>query len=238
MSAHAPSVKTRTPVRIQKKRRWVRQVALPLAAAAALVFFLPALACRTPLRTALLRLICPDIAAGLQVDSVSAGWFQPLELRGVRYRSDDGELTAERVTCNRTLLELLKSPTDWGHVQITAPRLTVETTQSARPIRTLTTPAREPAVIPQATAARASPPVRAVQRPAHRTVDRPITVEIDAMEGTLTIVDRAGGTEWTARHVGFQFDAPTAPDEAKFRLNARTGDRDTTAHVTAHGSTQ
>ncbi|MBI3469141.1 MAG: hypothetical protein HY000_39555 [Planctomycetes bacterium] len=210
----------------------------PLLAAGLLVYFVPAIACRAPVRNLIVRLIRPDVAGRLQIDSVHAGWFKPLEAQGVRYRSDRTELTADLVRSDRTLLDLIKTPTNWGHVQITAPRLTVETSGPASIVRSHTLATHPSSPVPAPAPVHDLVPAATTELAPKRNQDRPVTVEIEATHGTLTVVDRAAGTEWVARDLDFQLDAPASDERASVRLQARTGDRETTAHFSAHGIAQ
>lgn len=114
--------------RSRKSRpRWRLRVFLFLLLVAVGVWFLPWLASRGPLRATLIASALPQFEGEVQVESMSAGWFSPLELQGVRITDADGEplLEANSVRTQKTLAGLLGDSAHLGTFHIERPSVHV-----------------------------------------------------------------------------------------------------------------
>ena len=124
--AQEPAV---APVR---PRRWVRRLvgfgAVLFVLAAVLAWFAPAIVARTGLRDVAIRnAVAGQIDGTVTVDSVSASWQSPVELRGVRVHDPAGNPVAvvDSLTTSKTLLELARDPSDLGTITVTGPSVTL-----------------------------------------------------------------------------------------------------------------
>lgn len=92
------------------KRRRRRYVALIGAIGILVVlWFLPTIICQTPLKQTMVDWALSDLNGKVRIDTVSAGWFRPIEATGIVVRDPQGETIAEidRLVTSSRLIDLL-----------------------------------------------------------------------------------------------------------------------------------
>lgn len=95
-----------------RRRRW----AWLLAAALVVIWFAPAIAVRTPLKSTIVSMVDHGLNAKLSVGSIDTGWLSPLVLRNVTLHDEKGNLVARAasVRSTHTLWALASASTDVG----------------------------------------------------------------------------------------------------------------------------
>ncbi|MCA9151907.1 MAG: hypothetical protein KDA92_21540, partial [Planctomycetales bacterium] len=107
----------------RRKRRWSRWIAGACAAVAGGVALFPTAVTHLGIgRSLVARAVSGSVSAEAQIDALSLGWFQPVQLSGLRI-SRDGEplLNVSKVALQRTLWQLLASRNDLGTIRIEQP---------------------------------------------------------------------------------------------------------------------
>lgn len=115
-----------------RRRRWLRRFVLATlllaVGLAGLGWFAPAIVCRTSLREMAIRnAVAGQIDGSVTVDSISASWLEPVELRGVHIRDAAGNPVAdiESISTSKPLHELARNQADLGTITITRPAVTL-----------------------------------------------------------------------------------------------------------------
>lgn len=213
------------------RRRWPRVVALLFLTLVCSAFFAPDIVLRTPLRDILLQKLVPKHAAQLDVQSITAGWRTPLLARGIRYRDPALEIEIESARTNRSLLDLLLNPRDYGLVELESPRVVLLNTsgpgQSPPARSTATAQQVDPTHPPTGTTGTAPAARNSAYRPIGHCIAR--GGQIAALGPNQSLLP-------IAHHVDMDMELPADGRNATFRVLARTGDPATTAHISAAGT--
>jgi len=101
------------------RKRWVILCLILL-----LLFFLPNIVCMTPLKDAAVSMATQDVNGGVEVTSVTAGWFGGVTLSGVSIVDTDGQPLVEigTVETNKSVIGLMTGH-DYGSIKITQPKI-------------------------------------------------------------------------------------------------------------------
>lgn len=96
-------------------------VVLAVALAPSLVQWFPAL------RERLIATLVGPVNGQINVDSLSAGWFEPIILRGVRvvHPSQESLIEIEQIESDRTLWRMLWTPSDLGTIRVERPTVSL-----------------------------------------------------------------------------------------------------------------
>lgn len=109
----------RTAPQRRRRHRWL----IALGLCVALVYLLPILVSRTPLRNTVVDWLSADLNGSLHVEQLQCGWFSPVQVEGIRLDDAAGQplLAIERVVSERSLLGLVTG-TQLGKWTVTRPR--------------------------------------------------------------------------------------------------------------------
>ena len=115
---------------LPKQRKWPRRLAAIVACFAVGLFFLPALLSISPLKQRLIDWATTDLNGQLTVESVSLGWFSPIELKGVNVQDAQGQtvITVAQVVTSNRLIDFARTA-NLGRIEITQPSLLVQLTE-------------------------------------------------------------------------------------------------------------
>src|SRR5262249_54882311 len=150
-----------------------------------------------------------------------AGWRSPIEMRGIRYGDANVEFVVDSARCDRTLLDLLLNPSDFGRVQLESTRVIIRNKFG-------------PVVTRDGSPA---PFVQVVLRDSNRSENaRWPASESAGAGGTVSIEGPDGRIVPVAHRIDFEFLVPTSAHTATFCVLARTGDPASTSHVNARGT--
>ena len=85
---------------LPRQWKWPRRLIASVACITVVLFFLPTLLSISPLKQRLIDWATSDLHGHLAVDSVSLGWFSPIELNGVSLQDIEGQtvITIAQVT--------------------------------------------------------------------------------------------------------------------------------------------
>ena len=119
-----------TSTDLPKQRKWPRRLAILLVGLGLFVYFLPSLVVLGPLRQRLVNWALADLNGQAQVESISVGWFSPVQIRGIELMDVEGQTVAEipQVTTSKRLIDFLRSD-NLGRIDIVNPTLNLELTK-------------------------------------------------------------------------------------------------------------
>ena len=109
------------------RKRRLRRWWFPALAALLALWFLPAVATRTPLVQWAIDRATTSVNGRVTVDSVSLGWFSPIRVHGLSLTDDSDQrlLEVPKAESSRTLLGLLVSRSELGVFRLVGPKLAV-----------------------------------------------------------------------------------------------------------------
>lgn len=194
-------------------------VAVLLACTALALWESPEILARTRLRHIIEQQLLPAHSAQLEIAAVSAGWCSPITAHGVQYRTRDWELKIASIETNRTLLDLLWNYRDLGDVQVDQPHLLI-----------LTRPETERASVHKRGRSRQSGANAASKQRMSPTI------HLVGAAGEIAMLGPADRRMPLVHHVEFDVASGPAGESANFKILARTGQPDETAHLQSHGS--
>ena len=115
---------------LPRQWKWPRRLIASVACITVVLFFLPTLLSISPLKQRLIDWATSDLHGHLAVDSVSLGWFSPIELNGVSLQDIEGQtvITIAQVTTSNRLIDFARS-TNLGRIEITQPSLNLHLTE-------------------------------------------------------------------------------------------------------------
>jgi len=113
--------------RKKRRRRWRLRLFLVLLIVGIGGWYLPWLATREPLRPWLMSWALPELDGEVQVDDISASWFSPLKLHGVRLLDAQGAplLASTNVVSEKTLMSLVSDSSQPGKIHVSSPVITI-----------------------------------------------------------------------------------------------------------------
>lgn len=115
------------PARPNRRRRWPKVLAGAVVLLLLAAWFAPAVVARTSLRNRIARRAAADLNGTLDVGGASLGWLSRVELRDVTLTDAQGRVVARipKVTSGRTLLGLLRDPSNPGEFTLDRPAVEV-----------------------------------------------------------------------------------------------------------------
>ena len=177
-------------VTAQRKRRWK----LPVFVLFLLVAFLvaPTLITKTSLLDRTVRWVAPALDGKLDIGSVRASWFSPVEIHQVRLRDLNGEtlLDTELIRSERSLWRLVTNRHNVGRIQISSPEIHLRVDEHGSNVESLLA-----AVSTETTSDSRSSTPSAVQ------------LQID--NGTLVIQDEVSGQQWQFSQLMLNYGMPS-----------------------------
>ena len=108
-------------------QRMLRRVVILGILLLIVVFFLPTIVAKTPLKNMVLSRATADLNGNLTVNAMSLGWFSNIELEGVTLTDTDGNvvLTADSIETDRTLFGLYRDQSNIGTLTLNEPKATI-----------------------------------------------------------------------------------------------------------------
>lgn len=167
------------PVRPRRPSRWLIRAGVVLAALVCVVGLLPRLVSWAGLVGPIASAFLSDTE--LHVDRASLGWLSPIRMAGVRLETESGELSmsAKEISTQRTLWDLLRSWRRVGTVRIAGVT-----------------------VVAKSVEAPANPdPQRPGKMAPIGSMLSGLEVELEVVDGSLTVVDAISGRSRTLRDV-------------------------------------
>ena len=119
-----------TSTDLSRQRKWPRRLAILLVGLGLFVYFLPSLVVLGPIRPRLVNWALADLNGQAHVESISVGWFSPIQIRGIELMDAEGQTIAKipRVTTSKRLIDFLRSD-NLGRIDIVNPTLNLELTK-------------------------------------------------------------------------------------------------------------
>lgn len=176
---------------LRARRRWPWFLLGALITLLLLVWFAPAIVMCTPLRDRLVTWAAADLNATATIGSGSLGWLSPVILRDVQVTDAAGQpmVVVPQATSGKTLLALLADPSNPGLFHIEQPKLQLVLREDGSNLE-------------DALAAFWKRPKQEPKR---------IGLQVDVVDGQLTIVDAATHRDWQfdklSAHVAAAADA-------------------------------
>lgn len=111
----------------QPKRRWPKLVIAMALLVIAAIMFAPSIIAKSGLRNTIVAKATSDLRGSVTVDSLTLGWFSPVEAVGITIRDDTGQTIAsvESINTDKTLLSLVRDFKSLGTITIVKPVMMV-----------------------------------------------------------------------------------------------------------------
>lgn len=109
------------------KRRWPKVLIAMILLVIAAIMFAPSIVAKSGLRNTIVAKVTADFRGTVTVDSMSLGWFSPVEAVGITIRDEAGQAIAslESVSTDKSLLSLARDLKSLGTITIVKPVITV-----------------------------------------------------------------------------------------------------------------
>lgn len=113
------------PSSAPRPRRWTRVLIGALVVVGVIVLFAPQIICRTPLLEKLVDWGAAQVRGRVNVGEASLGWFSAPSARSIELTDEHGQtvLRAAELRCDRSLWNLVTSPSQLGRLRIERPEL-------------------------------------------------------------------------------------------------------------------
>ena len=190
------SKKTATSAPKKRRRRW-----LPACFVALLAFvgLLPTIVAKTPLFGYILKFATSDLNGSVKVDSISLGWFSPIQLKGVEVKDTAGKsvLSTSSIAGNRTLAAIACNYTKLGLFRIDSPKLSVVVREKGSNVEDLLAKylTSSSATTSQTSAASTK-----------------IGLAVELVDGSASVADERLGQVWRIGNLGMKFDMSEGVD--------------------------
>lgn len=171
------------PPTTSRPRRWLRRLIVLAAVPAIIVALAPQIVCRTPLLGRLVHWATTDLHGSVTLGETSLGWFSTPHVANVQLVDADGAtvLSAEGVAGDRTLWQLISSPTRLGRFRIDQPTIEL--------------------VLREDGTTNVEQVLAAFLQPSTATSSKPLDVAVQIVDGVLNVSDRATNRRWTINHL-------------------------------------
>ncbi len=206
----APDLSQAFQPRRRRRRWWLLLVIL-----AALGWLAPGIVAHTPLLGWLLATATNDFDATVTVRKASLGWLSPIRLQQIEVRDaqDQSILQVEQFDSEHSLAAILWDYAQPGPVRLQRPKLNLVLRQDGSNLEDLITESAEPSS--------AGPSPR-------------IDVQLEIVDGTITITDQASGQTQTLEQVNLSLHMPGNETESlRLELSAMVADRQQPGRLTA-----
>jgi hypothetical protein len=190
-----------------RKRRRLPIFAAILVGLTLLVGLLPTILVHTPLSAYLVRRAAM-LEGTLAFQSASLGWFSPISLSGIAVCDRQGEkvLEADRLTCDRSLWNLILHPANVGTLRFEKPRLTTRLTREGSNVASVL--------------AYWLTPLPAT--PSSSSTSGGVDLSLEVADGELTIINQESQPTCHASGLRFAMDLRMNQQPAELRLSAGT----------------
>jgi hypothetical protein len=190
------SKKTAPSTPKKRRRRWLP---VCLVALLALVGLLPTLVSKTPLFGYILKLATSNLNGSVKVDSISLGWFSPIQLKGIEVKDAAGKpvLSTASITGDRTLAAIACNYTKLGLFRIENPTLSVVVRENGSNVEDLL------ANYLTSSSATASQTSSAATK---------IGLAVEIVDGSASVADVRLGQVWRIGKLGMKFDMSEGVD--------------------------
>ena len=188
-SRHKPAGKRAPPQRRRRTGRWLAAAVLLVA----LLWLLPTIVAKSPLRDWALRSAITDLKGSVTARSASLGWFSFPKLSGLEIRDEQGQTVLEipEIGTDRPLLSLLWDYSHLGRIRLQRPTLNVVLREEGSNVEDILAPYLAPSDQPM----------------------KPVDVGLEIVDGKVSITDPR--TEQTWQIDGFQLSLVMPADKTK-----------------------
>lgn len=221
-TADADQTAPEKPDAKRRRRRWH----WGLLACILLLALMPTLVCKSPLRNVALAaaLRAASIRGQAATASMSVGWFTPITLNDLELRDPDGQvLTAlSELSIDKSLFGLLFHRNEPGRIRLVRPVFFVRLKDDGSNVEELF-------ANPIEHAQRATPIEHAERHPG-------MPLQIELVDGTVTLEDVVAGRDWKLEQVAFQLSRPDTNGATQFSFTAVLPQTSDQSHIKVEGS--